>query len=662
MIIVKRCAGIGMKYRPPVLIVCLVALFGLLAGCNNRSDVSLTGNTPTTYSHVWITTQEVWFNTNGSAGPGDGGWDKFSLSTPTTIDLVTVNSGNLSNINTGMRVSPATYGQMLIIPLDQSTPLTTSASNAGALYNSEADYVDSTGTTQQLPLEFLNPGQGLGIPTSLKVPFGHPVLSLKVAGTQAAVGAISGNNTSNGTTLGNTTNGTTTGTTTFGSGGTGTSFGIGSNSTQSSQPNNSFAWVEDGTTDLVPFKYGSAGTGGVRTGILLSQHASAYDVSQSGGISGQLTLTNVTTSVGGTPPIQVSAENLTADGSRHQVVLTTTVQSDGSFLLYPLPASKSGTFYDVVIHGSQIATMIIQSVEVTLASSSTSGSLFNRNTGTTNNGSTGTSTNTTNTSTTGTTSTTSTTSTTNSSANNVTAIGTLTPRSATSFTANLATSPASMLPAGSLVKFYQAIRQGEVPYVIEYSPIDPFAEVLYAPQALSGGTIDSGTWSSSGANITVTSAAPAEGTGTYHVAASAPSYNDGDLRGPKSREVKAPAAIAAPPVTVSLPDLMPAGDAVPGTLTATVTAASPGKYVAGQLLISHAGTLVATAPLSAAALSGSGTAVTVSGLPAQTSAAVYYMMVRAWSSNPAEAATIQSYSTPVNMTGSASGSIELTVN
>ena len=649
-----------MKYRPPILIACLGALFGLLAGCNTKTDVSLTGNTPTTYSHVWITTQEVWFNTNGSAGPGDGGWDKFSLSTPTTIDLVTVNSGNLSNINTGMRVSPTTYGQMLIIPLDQSTPLTTSASNAGALYNSEADYVDSTGTTQQLPLEFLNPGQGLGIPTSLKVPFGHPVLSLAVGATQAAVGAVSGNNTSNGTTLGNTTNGTTTGTTTLGSGGTGTSFGIGSSSTRSSQPDNSFAWVEDGTTDLVPFRYGSAGTGGVRSAILLSQHASAYDVSQSGGISGQLTLTNVTTSAGGTPPIQVSAENLTADGSRHQIVLTTTVQSDGSFLLYPLPASSSGIFYDVVIHGSQTATIIIQSVEVTLANSSNSSSLFGRNTtSTTNNGSTSTSTNGTNTSTTGTT----TSSTTNSSANNVTAIGTLTPRSAKQFSANLATSPAARLPGGSLVKFYQTIaRQGEVPYVIEYSPIDPFAEVLYAPQTLSGATIDSGTWSSSGANITVVSAAPAEGTGTYRVAASAPSYNDGTLSGPNPPEVKAPAAIAAPPVTVALTDLTLAGGAVPGTLTATVTAASPGKYVAGQLLISHAGTLVATVPLSAAAFSGSGTAVTVSGLPAQTPAAVYYAMVRAWSSNPGDAPAIQSYGTPISMQSSASGSIELTVN
>jgi Domain of unknown function (DUF4382) len=661
MIIVKRCTGIGMKYRPPVLIACLGALFGLLAGCNTRTDVSLTGNTPTQYSHVWITTQEVWFNTNGSAGPSDGGWEKFSLSTPTTIDLVTVNAGNLSNITTGLRVSPATYGQMLIMPLDQSTPLTTSASNAGALYNSEADYVDSAGATVQVPLEFLNPGQGLGIPTALKVPIGQ-------VGLGTALGAVAAHNTTSTgltstgtTTTGTTTTGTTTGTTTLGSGSTGTSFGIGSSSTQSTTPDNSFAVVEDGTTDLVPFHYGSAGSGaGIRTGILLSQHASAYDVSKSGGISGQLTLTNITTATGGAPAIQVSAENLTADGSRHQVVLSTTVQSDGSFLLYPLAATTSGTFYDVVIHGPGIATIIIQSVEVTLPSSSSSSpfSASPMNT-TTSTSSTNTSSSTTNTTTTGTV---------GSTANNVTAIGTLTPRAAPtampSFTANLATSPAATLPAGSLVKFYQTLaRQGEVPYVIEYSPIDPFGEVLYAPQALSTATVDSGTWSSSGANITVVSAAPAEGAGTYLVAASAPAYNDGPVGGQNPPKVKAPASgTSTVTPTPALPALTLASGGVPGTLTATVTAASPGKYAEGQLLISHAGTLVATVPLTSAALSGSGTAVTASGLPAQTPTAVYYLMVRAWTTNPADLPVIQSYPTPVNMQGSASGSIELTVN
>ena len=91
--------GICMNHRLP-------ALFGsartarLPARCvlGAIRDVSLTGNTPPQYSHVWVTTQELWFNSSSTAGPEDGGWAKFPLSTPTTIDLVAVNNGNLSNI------------------------------------------------------------------------------------------------------------------------------------------------------------------------------------------------------------------------------------------------------------------------------------------------------------------------------------------------------------------------------------------------------------------------------------------------------------------------------------------------------------------------------------------------------------------------------------
>ena len=65
-----------------------------------------------------------------------------------------------------------------------------------------------------------------------------------------------------------------------------------------------------------------------------------------------------------------------------------------------------------------------------------------------------------------------------------------------------------------MVSFYQTLaRQGEVPYVIESSPLDPFNQVLFSDQALSVGTVDSGTWSTNG-TVTVVSAAPLEGAGT----------------------------------------------------------------------------------------------------------------------------------------------------
>ncbi|HXW75560.1 MAG TPA: DUF4382 domain-containing protein [Steroidobacteraceae bacterium] len=633
----------------PVSLGCIAGLACVLAGCSGSTEVSQGGNTPTQYQHVWITTQDVWFSNSDTAGPDDDGWVKYTLSTPTTIDLVTLNSGNLSSITSGLRLLPGTYSQVRLIPVDATAALASSAQNAGALYNSEADYVDSSGTTHQLQLELLNPDKGIGIQTSLKVPIGS--VSAALAGT----GALGAGSTTSTSSLGTTTTSpfgtpsatsTTTGTTGFGLG-TGTT--TTSTTGTSSGPANSYAVFLDGTSDLVPFTYASNAEG-----IMLSQHGAAYDLSKAGGISGQLTLTNITTSTSGLPAIEVSAETLSADGTRHVIASTTTVQADGSFLLYPLAADTNGVFYDVVIHGPGIATIIIKAVEIVLPSSSHS--LFS-STSTTPATAITPATTTSSSSTT-----TSGSATTNTTANNVVDIGTLTPRAVvdgTSYTANLATSPAATLPAGALVRFYQTLnRQNEVPYVIEVSPIDPFNEVLFSPQTLSPQTVDSGTWSSSGTNVTVVSAAPKEGTGNYIVSAGAPSYSDGPL----TTIIKAPTSSTSTPVTVTLPALTLAPGTSAGTLTALVRPSSPGRYDAGELLVSHNGTLVATASIGAA-LADSGGSVAVNGLPAESPGAVYYVSVRAWnSSDPAGTLQRQWYPSVIDMTGSTSSAIVLTVN
>jgi len=621
----------------------IAGLSCVLVGCSASTEVSLTGNTPAQYSHMWVTTQELWFNSSATAGPDDSGWYKFTLSTPTTIDVVAEGGGNLASITSGLQIIPGTYSQVRLIPVDPSTPLTTSAQTAGALYNSEADYVDASGVTHQLPLEFLNPDKGIGIATALKVPLGN----IGAALTSGAAGTTAG--TSTGTTT-DTTTGTTTGAV-VGIGATGTT--TGTTGTTTTTPNE-FAVTEDGTTDLVPFTYGNA------TGIMLSSHASAYDLSQSGGISGELTLTNITTSTSGQPAIQVSAQVLSTDGTRHVVVATTTVQADGTFLLYPLAASTNGTWYDVVIHGPGIATIIIKSVEVQLPSSSNSLSSTDSTTDST--------TTTTIPATTTTTPSTTTTSTgtTNGSANNVVAIGTLTPRAASSYTANLATSAATKLPAGAAVGFYQTLAtSGSVPYVIESSPIDPFNQVLFNAQTLSEATIDSGTWSSSGAALTVVSAAPAEGAGVYIVSPYAPAYGDAAL----TTTIKAPAAPAAgspstatpAPVTVVVPALPLASGTASGSLRASVQAPA-GKYTTGELLVSSNGALVGSASLGSNLASGSAS-VTVSGLPADVPSAVYYVSVRAWNaSEPAETLLRQWYPQSIDMRAATSGSIAVTID
>ena len=99
----------------------------LLAACSAKSDVSLTGNTPSQYSHVWITVQEVDFNASATAGPSDGGWLKFPLPAPVTVDLVAQNGGNLADMTGNLRVTPGTYSQVRLIPVDATAPLAASA-------------------------------------------------------------------------------------------------------------------------------------------------------------------------------------------------------------------------------------------------------------------------------------------------------------------------------------------------------------------------------------------------------------------------------------------------------------------------------------------------------------------------------------------------------
>jgi Domain of unknown function (DUF4382) len=638
--------------RPLAPTVSLALACCVLAACSARTDVSLTGNTPARYSHVWITVQEVWFNTSATAGPDDSGWLKFKLSTPATVDLVAENGGNLGSVVTGLRVTPGTYSQLRLIPVDPSAALTSSAQSAGAQFNAEADFVDAGGTTQQLPLELLNPGKGVGIQTSLHVPVGN------VGSALSATRGLTSNTT---TTPFASTAVTGTGATATVTPTTTTPSATPAGTTSpSSTPPNEFAVTLDGGHDLVQFTYA---TTPAAAGVMLSSHPAAYDLTRVGAIQGTLTLTNLSsiTSTSGAPAIQASAQVLSADGTRHVIVSSTPVHSDGTFMLYPLAAGSDSAHpidYDVVIHGSGIATIIIKTVAVAMSSNSSTATTTNTTTTTTGTGTTtGTTTTTGMTTTAGTTGTTGSTSITGTTTNSSTTItpvsvGTLVPRAAASFAANLAPG-ASRLPAGAVVSFYQTLgAKGEVPYVIESAPIDPFNQVLAVAQELSKQTVDSGTWSSSGAAVTLVSAAPHEGAGAYVVSASAPSFADGALTTKVSS-----------PVPFTLPALALASGAASGKISATISQATPGKYDQGDLLVSHDGALVAAVPIDSALAAGSGSLVSVTGVPAGTSAAVYYVTIRAWNSRkPSQTLKRQSYPSVIDLRGSGAGSLELTVN
>jgi Domain of unknown function (DUF4382) len=588
-----------------------LALFAALSGCNSRTNVSATGTTPTQFTHVFITAQAVWFNTKDNASPDDAGWAKFALKTPVTIDLVQQSNGTLGELVNDLRVAPGTYNSILLLPYSAteatataSAAVTTNLAAVGATYPQEADFMDAAGNNYQVALVLPNPEKGIVVPgASLKVPVGS---------VGAGAGGLGGTSTT-----GTSTTGTTTATT-----GTTTTNGTTTSSTASTTKTVSFGTFFDANRDLHLFcPAGAQATctvqtnstpTGTTTGVLLSTNPVATDLSTTGGISGTLTLTSLTnssttnltstnlTAISGRVAIQASAELLSADGSHHVIIASAPLQTDGTFTIYPLQSnSKTPTVYDVVIHGPNIATIIIKNVSVTTTTPSLTGAA----------------------STTGAVATTT--------ASGAVSLGTFIPRAANAFSAQIIPSTTSPLPGGAAVTFYQTLpASGEVPYAIDEVGIDPIAGNLQTPEVLSQGSIYSGTYASSGSTITVTSSTPADGASTYHVSATAPLYTDGAISSAPTVNGTTAQSLTTP-LTVTVSGLTPADGAAPTTLSASITESAPGTYTGGELLVSHNGAVIGSAPIaSSILLSGSGT-VTVPGLPSASGS--YYLSAILWS-------------------------------
>ena len=597
-----RRAGRPIRWAASLAVVCAA-----LSGCARQTDVSVAAGVKSQYSHAFLTVQEIWFNTSGTATPEDTTWNKFQLPAPITVDLASLSAGTLGQIASQLKVPAGTYLQIRLVPVDPSAALASSASAANAKFNAEADFTDSAGTAQQVPLELLNPEKGIGVAATLTIKadtsevFGAATVSQGTTGTTSTTGTTG------------TTGTTDTGTTTTIDPLTGLSTTTSNDTLVSTTSTPTATSVSvainlDGIHDLVPFAYGTA------TGVLLNPHPSAFDVSTTGTLRGQIDTANIGSSVDSSGQINVeaTAEQLSSDGSRHVAVKTVQVASDGTFVLYPLPgSSSSATNYDVVIHGPLIATVIIKSVPVTVGDPTTVG---------------------------------------------VVSVGTVTPRSATAFTFNIAPGSAA-LPAGALVDLYQTLpASGEVPYLIEQTALEPFTRALFADQALSTGTIDFGTYVSDG-NVALTAATAVQGAATYLVSAQAPQFSDGALT----------TALAAPssgtgPVQVAMPVLSPAAGAATSSISVTVAATTPGKYDHGELIVSHNGGIVQTVAIDSALAQNGGSTLLIPGLPGGGAVssfdnAVYYVSIRAWNSrDPAGTLQRQSYATPVDLrSGSVTG-------
>ena len=588
--------------RSITLLVLLACCFSL-AACDTSVNVAATANVSSRYSNVRVTVKELWVNENATASIDDTMWLKFPLAAPVTLDLVGLTSGTLNEFATQLKVTPGTYHQVRLFLADRTETLTSSAQTAGATFNDEVKYFDANAVETTVPLEIPNAAQGIGIETELVVP----------AATEAILDALgSTSSTTTGTTSPDLTfSGTSSTTTDTTSTTTSTSAAVDSSTT--STVTGTGLLVFDAHRDLTEFLFSD------QPGFLLNPSLAAYDERKVGTIQGQLDLSLLTVSTGtGRPDLQVTAETLNDDSTRRVEVASAPITANGVFTLYPLPLdeSKTTTAYDLVIHGPEVATIVIRQVPVTKGAP-VSGS-------------------------------------------NV-ALGTVTLTAATSYAANVATTtPVS--PRGARVGFYQTLPDDSAPYLIEQQPVDPLSGTFATDAALSASTtIVYGTF---GTSFTLAAAAPQEGASKYSVAALSPFFGNGAF----SNTLLAPPATATETVAFTAPDVPIPSAAASGTIAALVSAATPGKYDKGALLVTHNGAVVATVPLDAALVgSATSTTVNVTGIPASSSSGfdrgLYYLEAWAWNSADAKGTfTRQPVTTAVDLRSTLTANATVTIN
>jgi Domain of unknown function (DUF4382) len=514
-----------------------------LTGCSVDTSVQTTASTPNQVQHAYVTVVAVWLNPSSTATVSDGGWTQSTLATPQTIDLTTLNAGTVADLVSSLKMTAGTVSQVRLVLADSSAKLESSAQAAGLTTNDALFFTDSSGAAQAIPLEFASPASSFVVPTSLTLQGQSAGSVLNQASTSTSPATDT-----------------------------------------SSTPTASVAVNIDAVRNLILFNAGN------QIGALLTPALSAADVSEAGAISGTLDLSALpSTSLSSYQGVVVTAEAVSSDGTRFVPVKSTSVTSDGTFVLYPLPVASSGnTTYDLVIHGVAAQTVVITQVPVNAGDASTATPVQSS------------------------------------------AI-TLSP--ANNYAVNVALNSVP-LPGGTQVDFYQTLLSGAVPYLVEWSLINPYSSGFAYNLALSSSSVAVGAYNS-GNTISFSTVRPLEGIGGYQI------VSEGTLRAASALNTGAPGTVlqslGSPRVLAIVPPLpgIASGGTI-GTLSGTVTVGSPGRYDTGALLVSQGGQLVDSLNISTA-LAGGARSFTFTDptVPAGLPLAVYDVSVRAWkSTNP----------------------------
>jgi hypothetical protein len=309
-----------------------------------------------------------------------------------------------------------------------------------------------------------------------------------------------------------------------------------------------------------------------------------FDLAHSGAIVGKVDPTQLAVNGASAYNLIIKAEQVSANGTHHQVTRATTVRGDGTFTLFPVTvASGTSQNYDVLVRGREMETLIVRGVPVTAGTTPTSG------------------------------------------ATQVSGAP-LPITTGNEYTVNLAT---AMAPTGSWVDFFQTLPAtldpAGVPYEVRFRHVNPFTGLIEIPFPLSSGSIHVGDYVASG-SPTFTTATPVQGAGGF-------SAFGGAIQFATSASVSTMPPLSGTNTSIVVPQLAVASPYVPGQLTVNIATATPGRYTHGELVVSHFGIIVNTLPIDADLANGG--QITMMNLPSGTSTspdggAYYYAWLRVW--------------------------------
>lgn len=352
--------------------------------------------------------------------------------------------------------------------------------------------------------------------------------------------------------------------------------------------------------------------GGAARALSLRPNLATVDLaSSSGAIVGKLDTSHFCSGAsraGCISNVVATAQVLSADASRHVVVLSTQVDaSSGLFRLFPLP---SGGTFDVVFHGRNMRPVVVTSVTAAAIDLFTNGTHINPDTGSTTDA--------------------------------VIPVTLITPDSSA---ATLSVAPSKLADAS--VWIGQSIG-GSAPYEWSAASADPLTGLFVASTFLpSGAAIDVAPYT--GNTLAFTTVAASEGAGTYRVKAYGTSY---DLAN-GLQTVTPPAAVAGATADGGLQS---------GSITVSFSATTPANYDHAQVVVSDVNGVVLSQDVSAGIASPTVAMLTVPRGTAAASlggTAVYSVSVRGWTAASPQAATWARSSAVVDLRSSANGAITL---